>query len=120
MRLWLDNARPAPAGWTLARTLDEAKRLLSSQGVERASLDHDLDGGETGMQLLEWMKETGHWPRYAPKVHSGNVEAAAKMKRHISAFCGRPPAPKPPRRSRPMSKGGSRRYAEALKRRRYE
>jgi hypothetical protein len=110
MRLWLDNQRPAPAGWTAAKTLADAKRHLESQSVERISLDHDLDNDETGLQLVEWMKDTGHWPRFKPKVHSGNVEGAIAMKRLISAHCGRPDAPKPPKGSRPLSKGGSRRY----------
>ena len=120
MKIYLDNRRPAPPGWTAVRTLADARRHLETTAVERISLDHDLDDGETGLQLLEWMKDTGHWPRFAPKVHSGNIEGAIAMKKFVSAYCGRPPAPKPPRRSRPLSKGGSSRYGEALNRRLYE
>ena len=105
MKLGLDDGRPAPRGFTRVKTLAEAKRYLET-GVEVASLDHDLADGETGMQLLDWMKETGHWPRYKPKVPSGNVERAIEMKR-LTSQCGRPDAPKPKRRKKP----GSNRYA---------
>jgi hypothetical protein len=105
MKLWLDDVRPAPRGYTLVKTLAEAKKHLET-GVESASLDHDLADGETGVQLLEWMKETGHWPRYKPRVHSGNVKGAIAMKR-LTSQCGRPDAPKPPRKP----KAGSNRYS---------
>lgn len=118
MKLWLDNERPAPHGWTAVKTLAEAKRHLEAGGVERASLDHDLDGEETGHDLVQWMADTGHWPRFKPKVHSGNVDGAIKMKRLITQS-GRPDAPKPPRRSKPLSKGGSTRYDRAAKARHY-
>jgi hypothetical protein len=42
VRLWHDDVRPAPPGWTWARTNDEAKRLLATGEVTEASLDHDL------------------------------------------------------------------------------
>lgn len=116
MRLWVDNERPAPRGWTKVSTLAEAKRHLESGAVERASLDHDLDGTETGHDLVEWMQSTGHWPRYKPKVHSGNIEGAIKMKRIISQS-GRPDAPKVSRTR--LSSGGSSRYTRAANARIY-
>lgn len=38
----MDDLRACPAGWTPARTITEAIRLLSSQHVETVSLDHDI------------------------------------------------------------------------------
>lgn len=112
MRLWLDNTRPAPKGWTAVKTVADAQKHLESAGVERLSMDHDLDGDETGMHVLEWMKNTGHWPRYAPKVHSGNPDGAKRMKAFIAEHSGRPDAPRSTRRK--LSTGGSNRYARAL------
>lgn len=42
MKLYLDDLRPVPAGWTLAKTAPEAIRLLESRLVTDLSLDHDL------------------------------------------------------------------------------
>lgn len=42
MKLWHDDARPAPYGWEWARTNDTAKALLMSGKVVEISLDHDL------------------------------------------------------------------------------
>ena len=41
MKLYLDDVRPVPPGWVLAKTVPEAIELLK-QGVDEASLDHDL------------------------------------------------------------------------------
>lgn len=42
IRLWLDDVRPAPEGWTWIKTVDEAKTYLMAGDVNEASLDHDL------------------------------------------------------------------------------
>lgn len=41
-RLWLDDERPAPAGWVHVRTASTAIELLAAGGVTEVSLDHDL------------------------------------------------------------------------------
>ena len=40
--LWLDDHRPAPDGWLLVKTIEDAKIQLLAGRVRRASLDHDL------------------------------------------------------------------------------
>lgn len=42
MKLWLDDRRRAPAGWTRAYTVAEAQAHLQTGAVDEASLDHDL------------------------------------------------------------------------------
>lgn len=42
MRLWLDDLRLAPPGWTHVHTAMEAIKLLAAGGVKEVSLDHDL------------------------------------------------------------------------------
>jgi hypothetical protein len=41
-RVFLDDRRPAPDGWTLVRWPDEVIALLETGAVEELSLDHDL------------------------------------------------------------------------------
>lgn len=106
MNLYLDDLRPCPDGWTLARNITEAKAFLKTGHVERCSLDHDLvacaacltetpdlgykDGVMpscshvgTGYDLVVWMAETGHWPKVAPVVHSQNQQGKARMHQAI-------------------------------------
>jgi hypothetical protein len=79
MHLWVDDIRPAPEGWTHARTCAEAQTHLATGTVERCSLDHDLGPGQDGTDLVVWIVETGHWPRDRPAVHSANPVGAARM-----------------------------------------
>lgn len=49
MKMWLDDVRPAPVGWTLVRNYDEAvaymeKAMDRGERIDVASLDHDLGG----------------------------------------------------------------------------
>ncbi len=80
MKLWVDDLRPAPAGWELAVNVDEAKNVLSGGGVIEASFDHDLGEGHgrEGYDLVLWMAEHGVWPEAALSVHSANPPGAEK------------------------------------------
>ena len=90
--LWLDDERPAPAGWRHARTVDEAIAIMQSGPVELASLDHDLGDVDaarsaareptrerTGYDFCLWMAEHECWPRQRPVVHSQNPVGRAAM-----------------------------------------
>ena len=107
IKLWLDDVRPAPAGWHHVKTITEAKSLFEAGVVTHASLDHDLGACETclagrtydewlastgymsaphcehfgtGYDLVCWMEETGIWPKEAPpRVHSANPAGAKRM-----------------------------------------
>lgn len=106
MRLWLDDVRIPPPGWTWAKTAKEAREHLATGLVQEASLDHDLGGEvqhvtdsgilvagaiesalptENGTALVRWMVETGHWPRIKPRVHSANPVGAMRMREMIEA-----------------------------------
>ena len=116
MKLWLDDIRPAPEGWTHARTVAEAKALLETGEVTHASLDHDLgacsncmngrsvedwlrasEGDSmphcvhvgTGYNLCLWMYETGNWPERTPVVHSMNPCGRDRMNHFINRFYGK-------------------------------
>ena len=105
IKLYLDDIRTCPDGWTLARSVAEAKALLLTGDVSHASLDHDLghgcaggcwdDSGDvvvqlcnagcacgchaTGYDLVKWMAETSMWPLHKPLVHSANPVGRANM-----------------------------------------
>jgi hypothetical protein len=90
MKLWLDDLRPAPDGFTLAKSRDEAIALLKTGEVEFASLDHDIlwdEGGDgemweerrTGLAVVIWMRDHGVWPKDGVAVHSSNKLGRARM-----------------------------------------
>lgn len=100
LRVWLDDSRPAPAGWLHLRSVGAVQALLSRHLVRELSLDHDLgwcaacirEGAHlrnthqrhcphtpTGYDLCVWMANTGLWPPVPPAVHSGNLEGGARM-----------------------------------------
>lgn len=112
-RLWCDDNRPAPAGWTWARNVEQAKVRLLQRNVEEMSIDYDFDnpdcptcqfkcghferpegcekkcpchqqnGAENGLNLVEWMAYWNLWPKKKPVVHSVNGDGAEKMKQLI-------------------------------------
>lgn len=106
MRLWLDDIRLAPFGWTWAKNYDEAVELLLTGAITDASLDHDLgvivpegyldarDAGllvchpdvleedplaKSGYDLCLWMAEHDIWPSRSVRVHSHNPIGAKRM-----------------------------------------
>lgn len=42
MKLWVDDIRKAPEGWTHAKTVTDAIRLIHNNPIEEISLDHDI------------------------------------------------------------------------------
>ena len=91
MKVFLDDERPCPEGWTLVRWPDEAIELLKTGEVTEISLDHDLGDDErgTGYDVVLWIEEQvftrGFYP---PKmsVHSANSSARQKMEAGICAI----------------------------------
>ena len=100
LKIWLDDSRPAPAGWLRVTTVPSAQRLLEAGLVLEISLDYDLGwcaecltrgdhlkrtGARhcphmlTGYDLVAWMANTGYWPKHPPVVHSGNLDGGARM-----------------------------------------
>jgi hypothetical protein len=107
VKLWLDDKRPAPEGWTHAHTAREAMRLLAREHVEEASLDHDLghcDGcvgckgyqsacgcecHQTGYSVALFMASTGRWPDKQPTCHSANPAGKANIESVIRRYFGK-------------------------------
>lgn len=82
MRLWLDDLRPAPDGWTWAQTAREAINCLNAHGreIEYVSLDHDLgDGGNGDMVARHIAGYKQLDPETPIRVHSWNPSGARLM-----------------------------------------
>jgi hypothetical protein len=95
MKLWLDDIRPCPEGYTHARSVNEAIRLLEQHECEYASLDHDLgefseDGGD-GFKVVLWMAEHDRWPTSGICVHSANPPGMMRMLADVDRYGPYPP-----------------------------
>lgn len=71
MKLWVDDLRVPPVGWSWAKTSREAIELLRTTSLSALSLDHDLGGDDTTRPVVLWMCEHGVWPDEI-RVHSAN------------------------------------------------
>lgn len=84
VRLYLDDERALPHGWTAAKTAQEAIEILKKENVSEVSLDHDLGPPEAGngYQVLCWIEEKVHTdPKYKlPKVYIHTANPSAKIK----------------------------------------
>ncbi|WP_377154657.1 cyclic-phosphate processing receiver domain-containing protein [Roseateles sp. UC29_93] len=91
MRIYLDDERTTPEGWTRAYWPDEVIALLKAGGVEEVSLDHDLGDDErgTGYDVVLWVEEAVALHGFVPprmRVHSANSSAREKMEAGIRAI----------------------------------
>lgn len=85
LQLWLDDQRPAPSGWTHARTVGEAiSHIVAAKGnFAAADLDHWLgDGQDTGLGLLRWMHATGCWPARL-EIHTSDPRAWDRLRDYL-------------------------------------
>jgi hypothetical protein len=64
IHVYLDDYRPRPAGFVLARTIGECVLLLDSEEIDILSLDYDLGWGQpTGFEVAMHIVATGRYPR---------------------------------------------------------
>jgi hypothetical protein len=94
MKVFLDDERMTPEGWTRVYWPDEAIALLKTGKVEEISLDHDLGDDErgTGYDVVLWIEEAVATQDFVPprmKVHSANSSARQKMEMGIAAILRR-------------------------------
>jgi len=88
MNLYIDDVREAPEGWAIARTYDDAIRLLSRWQYEIVSLDHDLGESMTGYDILRTMDEgVVHCPQEI-WLHTYNPVGRARMAQVLRRMLG--------------------------------
>lgn len=95
MKLWLDDERPAPAGWVRCYWPREVIRHLVVGGVSVVSLDHDLgdDSRGTGYDVLLWVEAQAAQGYQPPeiRIHTANPAARQRMeaaRRKIAQIAG--------------------------------
>jgi hypothetical protein len=98
MKIYLDDIREAPQGWTRTYTAKQTIELLKNNAVQEISLDHDLafehyagdySKEETGYDVLLWIEEQVVTADYVPPVihiHTGNPSAAIKMRQSVESI----------------------------------
>jgi len=83
VKVFLDDERAAPEGWTAVRWPEEAIALLETGEVDVISLDHDLgDDTRTGYDVLAWIEEAVATRGFVPPaiaIHSANAGARPRM-----------------------------------------
>lgn len=91
MKVYLDDERETPDGWTRVYWPDEAIELLLTGEVTEISLDHDLGDDErgTGYDVIKRIEEQVVTSNFIPpriKVHSANISARKKMELGIASI----------------------------------
>lgn len=98
MKLWIDDLRPAPAGYTWVKTVNDAKWYIESAEeieeifptgtpvIKLIDIDHDAgnfvrNGGDY-IKLLDWLEETGR--NYPIRLHSMNPVGVQNMRAIIN------------------------------------
>ncbi len=77
MKVFLDDERPTPLGWTHARFVEDAIAFLETGEVTELSLDNDLGSGyHEGYEVLEWLEREVVEHGFKPpeiKIHTMNM-----------------------------------------------
>ena len=96
MKVYLDDCRATPPGFTRTWTVEQTIKLLESKSVTHLSLDNDLGipGKENeGYQVVRWLenlcdpRNPSHdkdFPIPEIVVHSGNASAREDMNKGIA------------------------------------
>ena len=92
MKVYLDDERVTPEGWTRTYWPEDTIALLQTGEVTHLSLDHDLGDDErgTGYDVVLWIEEAvmtkGFIPPQEMRVHSANSSARQKMEAGIQSI----------------------------------
>ena len=84
MKIYLDDVRPAPDGWKLVYTPEEAIAYITRDIVDEISLDHDLglDGLRSGEMVLRWIEEQVSERKdfMPPKIHLHTMNPVGRIR----------------------------------------
>lgn len=88
VKVFLDDERLPPPGWTRVMRPEEAVRLLESGEVTEISLDFDLGDRVpgTGDTVLRWVEEAVFERGFVPPpitIHTGNPSARKMMEDRV-------------------------------------
>jgi hypothetical protein len=91
MKIYLDDERAAPEGWTQARWPQDVVKLMHEFDVTHLSLDHDLgdDAHGTGYDVLLWIESRVSFTGFKiPEItiHTSNPAARLRMEAAVDAI----------------------------------
>lgn len=95
IKLWVDDVRPAPAGFThIASNFHSAIYLLEMYEFDVVSLDHDIGSfygykEMTGYDILLWLVDRKQKGLHVPadiRVHSANPVGVRNMEETIKRY----------------------------------
>lgn len=90
LKVFLDDMRQTPEGWTRVYWPEEAIALLKTGKVAIISLDHDLGEDErNGYDVLLWIEEMVINQGFAPpeiRLHTDNSSALQKMRLAVASI----------------------------------
>ncbi|WNR42263.1 cyclic-phosphate processing receiver domain-containing protein [Paenibacillus roseipurpureus] len=80
IHVYLDDSRPCPQGFTLAKDANECITLLQECEVDILSLDHDLGwmSKQTGTDVVIWLIQQRKFPRTI-YIHTSSPSACTQM-----------------------------------------
>lgn len=117
MRLYLDDVRPVPPGWTHCRWPTDMIALLEvhTNQVEAISLDNDLGEqgacARIGRHVVDWLDEVvtteGCVPPRFIRLHTSNTTERSRMAQAIERLCERNGIAWHCRREEPLTSGES-------------
>lgn len=93
-RLYVDDLRPCPEGWDVARNFHQAIVMLDTGDYDEVSLDHDIasfygNKEMTGWDVLQYLimrKLEGATVPAVVRVHSANPVGIVKMQQDIDKY----------------------------------
>ncbi len=93
IKIWLDDVRPAPEGFSHCHSVNEAISVIlrceqQKFPIEIIDCDHDLgdfaaDGGD-GIKLLDWLAERN--TLYPVAIHTMNPVGRLNMQRMLKRY----------------------------------
>ena len=93
MKLYLDDVRTPPEGWTLVSNVKDMMFLTATENPTHISLDHDLgdaDPDHTGYDFMCWLEEAVFVGEYTKDdfpiitFHTDNPVGRANMQRSLN------------------------------------
>ncbi len=93
-KLYVDDLRPCPEGWDVARNFHQAIVMLETHEYDEVSLDHDIasfygNKEMTGYDVLQYLimkKLEGETVPTKIHVHSANPVGIVKMQEDIDRY----------------------------------
>ena len=88
MKIYLDDWRPCPEGYVVARNFKEFQRLMiNNDDISHISLDYDLDDYKwNGLGVCKWMVECEFVPKNINihSTHSGGKQMLEYLMENVS------------------------------------